>query len=718
MPSKLFREHQFIVFQFAGGRSPKPTGSDFSTFSVRHFSGQALGTQVILDSDFSTVDRLYPSVSELADSMGEWLAVGQRPNESGHDFIVFADAFGYCPIFYAKLGADKLAISDSFHGVAAAMEQANTSRSINFANYISAITGSQQQSQTIYSDQTMIEEIRVLSPDYFLHVSDAGVSFMPRSMLGNAFHGADYQASVRSGIELSSSIFSALSSIEGVDRRITLSGGVDSRTVLAMLIASGHHSQYKVFSVDPRTWHFKNSRQIVERDIELADLIRRDFGMSWWQPGDRSKVPTNFRESLWAYQSHRSNYHYTFRPMQLFTLQDQPSITLRGGGGEIISSTAVGRNVEKRFSTANTDDSFRWLAQHFIKDTNTIPELRDLVKDHLLNVHQQYAEADLRRSIDNHYFHARNRAHFGHMAYSRTINEIAVHLLSNPFFLQASKLMNFESKAEGALIRDIFKQSTPDLLEYVFDKEEWTSKLGRTERPLKDATSGAWTVDYDTSMKTLGAVKYAEGHAPAKSGRQVIADSARAAKNYLKWAFALVEELVPESDKGVLHRQHALILSRIAAGHVNSFQTVAKVASVLDGFFPQPALGAKIVRYSSTDSDSASTGVENIALNFPSARLYPKSTVPVFEHHPVLAESDTGFVIESNLRAEVGTDFRFAYYLLKDGERVANRWYTKEPRVVFEGPFGPGVYQAISHVRYRDERKPTFFEKTGDLRIE
>jgi hypothetical protein len=719
MSSQLFREHQYIIFDLGTERQQVPGDSvDLAGFQVTHFSGQALGEQLIFDSNFSTIDRNYPSVSKVADSMGEWMAVGERITRTGREFIIFADAFGYCPVFYARLNKHKVAISDSFHGVAAAMEKLAVKRTVNLPNYLSALSGSQQQSQTIYSDQTMIEEIRVLRPDKFMHMSSAnGVSFLPRAQLGTAFRKSDYNQALSSGLDLSNEIFTSMARFEDLDKRITLSGGVDSRMVLAMLVASGQHGQYKVSSVDPRTWHFKKSRHIVERDIELADLIRKNLELSWWHPGERTKVPTGFRESLWAYQGHRSNYHYMFRPMRLFTLQNHPSITLRGGGGEIISSTSAGQIASEKFARSNADDPFHWLGQYFMNTRNTIPELHEFVQDYIERTHKKYAADTIRQSIDNHYFHARNRAHFGHMGYSRTINEVAIHMLSNPFLLNASALIPFEDRANNVLVRDIFLQSAPELLNFAFANDESFLNSKDTSQTPKSAVRGEWVKGYDRAKIGTGNVEFAVGREPRKTSTQSPVDIKQAAKNYLKWAFALIEELLPTEYKSLVNNQHRLILSRVDTGQPDIYQTVAKAASVLDGFFPQPALGAKLVRFCSPKVGKSAASIKPVVINYPSVTLLPEAAPPIFEQRPELEYVNSGFQIVTHFHSESDHEFRFAYYLLRDGERVANRWYQREPYVFFEGPFEPGRYQAISHVRIQDESKPTYFSKSSIVEI-
>ena len=720
MPPQLFREHQYICFDI-GPKEPREdtltTDSDYSSFTVKHFTGQALGQENILDSDFSTIDRVYPPAMEIADSMGEWLAIAERPTTFGRDFIVFADTFGYCPVFYAWLDESHFVISDSFHGVAAAMEQAGSQRTVNIPNYMSAITSRLPQFQNIFSDETMLEEVRVLRPDQFIHISNAsGVTFVPRSKLGNSPQHDDYNSALRAGIDLSSNILESLSNLIDVERRITLSGGVDSRLVLALLAASGHQTAYKVFSMDPRAWTNKNSRKVIERDIALANLIRHDYQMDWWTPGSRSAVSIDFLESLSAYQSERSNLYYLFRPLKMLTSQDTATITLRGGGGEIISSTTGGQRLSERFAEDDTEqDPGRWLAVHLTKGTNLVPDLQETVRDYVETTYNKFKLEGVRETLDNHYFQSRNRAHFGHTRYSRTSNELAIHMLSNPYFLTASKIINFENRAEGQLVRDVFELSEPELLQYKFESEEWSRNLNNSTSEIRDAVSGTWSASYDASNAQSGKINFAHGREPKKDNKKDV-NSEKAAENYVKLAFSLIEDLLPNDIRNSVARQHALTLSCIGQGRISLYQTVAKAASVLDGFFPQPASGARLVRQCTNKLDRPNK-IQKVKANHRILRAYPSHDTPIFEQNPVLQVSATSISVDSNVTAEGNPDFQYAFYLIRNGKRVAQRWYEPEPHVEFDNVYGPGIYQGISHVRHAGRTKPTYYAKTNTIEM-
>ena len=55
--------------------------------------------------------------------------------------------------------------------------------------------------------------------------------------------------------------------------------------------------------------------------------------------------------------------------------------------------------------------------------------------------------------------------------------------------------------------------------------------------------------------------------------------------------------------------------------------------------------------------------------------------------------------MEASVRHAAPEDTCYAFYLLCDGERVATRWYEKNPVARFEGPLPAGNYAALAFWR-------------------
>src|SRR5699024_5018187 len=98
-----------------------------------------------------------------------------------------------------------------------------------------------------------------------------------------------------------------LNKVEGLQKSISLSGGVDSRLVLSLITSSGFVDEFRVSSVDPRTWRNQSTRDVVERDIAIADAIRNSLNLEWSTVGEREFLQFDFRDSLNFHQSYKSS---------------------------------------------------------------------------------------------------------------------------------------------------------------------------------------------------------------------------------------------------------------------------------------------------------------------------------------------------------------------------------------------------------------------------
>lgn len=717
MTSKIFREHQYIVLE--SGAAPASTDKQNTVtpelFTVEHFTGSAFSQRGYVAGDFSLLDEEYPAVEELVDAMGEWVGVGKRDLPDSQEFIVFSDAFGYGSVFYSFLDEGTIAVSDSFHGVAAALKDAGIPPTVNLPNYVATLASPMSQFNNAYSTQTMVNEINLLRADEYIHISSmSGVTFRKRTELRKSPRQRNFTSAIRDGIELASAVFEALVCEPSLNRRITLSGGVDSRMVLAMLVSTGHHRSFTVHSVDPRTWTNKHTQHTIERDIELANLIREQYEMRWWNQGPRKAVATSFRESLEAYQSYRSNLYYQFRPSRMLVTQEFLTATLRGGGGEVLSSTANGLRLERLYQSSGSQEApENWLGRHLTKSSELTSEFKPLIRTYLSDTYKDFQVGSVHQSLDSHYFHTRNRAHFGHLRHSLASNDLTVHALSNPYLLEASEMLPFREREEGELVRSIFLEAEPSLLNYPFENQEWSQKLSGAVPDVERIGRGKWMKDYDETHERPVEIVYPAGRDVSLDFSDSHADFEAITDNYIRSTFSLIEEVLPSSVAQSLREQHALVISRVSHGRLNPYQVIAKAASLLDGFFPQPIRGAKLHRKCRNGSRAGSALKSGLVINQLAVTLDNSKDIPILEHAPYIEISGEHLIVCSNVTSAYDSNFEYAFYLMKDGKRVAQSWYSTSPYAEFEREFGAGEYYGVSHIRYKGRKTPTFYAKTN-----
>src|SRR5699024_3852253 len=130
---------------------------------------------------------------------------------------------------------------------------------------------------------------------------------------------------------------------------ITLTGGVDSRLVLALLSQTNYLNEFRVWSIDPRNSKSETQRQIFTADVEISNQIRKSLGLSCDSDSKCQKFSASLTENLATHQSYRSNYHFQFYTAKHKQIESHPIFTLRGGGGEILRGSTNARVTSNKF---------------------------------------------------------------------------------------------------------------------------------------------------------------------------------------------------------------------------------------------------------------------------------------------------------------------------------------------------------------------------------
>src|SRR5690606_34548697 len=139
-----------------------------------------------------------------------------------------------------------------------------------------------------------------------------------------------------------------------------------------------------------------------------------------------------------------------------------------------------------------------WIGKQFALNPALLKDFRPVVHEFLAEAFS-HAEGDTFEERLNHdYLRTRNRSHFGHIRQGAVGNEISIHLSSAAYVLQASRLIPFEEKATGGLVRDLFRLA-PELQRYPFENEDWNQRLGTSPQLEIDFTGESWGADLDAN---------------------------------------------------------------------------------------------------------------------------------------------------------------------------------------------------------------------------
>lgn len=720
MTLPVFKSPQYAVIQFDGilpvfgADDYKCENDNIESFKIKLISGISFMENQVLEVDFASEVYGDLSINSIIDSQGEWAAIAESSEQN--KFAILADAYGYCPVFYSIVDNCGVFVSDSFQGVMSGLRDFEVERHLNTTNYTTLLAGQGPQFQNSFSHATMALEVRILPVEELLLVSQTCIQFVSRSNFGAAAFETSYENALRRGVESSSVVVNALNDLEDHSKRVTLSGGVDSRLTFGILAASSANINFDVHSIDPRNWGTPGTRDVIERDIKISNEIRSAYDLSWWKPGKRDALSLDFRESLALHQSYRSNFSFLFAPSSMHVMFQRPLITLRGGGGELIRSTDGGVSMSKALRgdpDSDIHDVGHWLARKYLGTALLTSEYRERAYASVSDSFVSTTGETFEERMNSFYFNYRNRAHFGHTRHTASTNETALHLLSNPYFLQASKLIPFESRASGQMVKDIFSETSSGLRNYPFENKHWSDVLSTVRYDSYDWSNDSWK---DSVANRSGIpLAFRPGWDRGQRGEKYRFDRSQASINYIVEGFSVLEDLISPDERSSIREQHLMILENVRKKKVNPFHLVAKVASALDVFFV-PTSGTRRL-FSLTPSRGIISSRARIVPTIPSFPNDGINNASIFEQRPTIIMNDLGFLVRSNPVLNGDQDYVYAFYLYKDGKKIDQVWYQKYSSTTFSLERRPGVYHAIAFARYVGRSSPTFQEPTSKVSV-
>src|SRR5699024_231801 len=188
-----------------------------------------------------------------------------------------------------------------------------------------------------------------------------------------------------------------------------------------------------------------------------------------------------------------------------------PVISLRGGGGELLRGTSEATNLTATYKrTAKSNESLEaWYAEERLRKSYLTDNAKKISADLIRNNLAKAEGTTVEEKLNHIYFTGRNRAHFGHTRLSYLQHELPIHVLSSAYLLQASRLIDFGSKKNGALVKNIFCQTREELLDLPFENPTWTNKLSNSNDVVFDENDESWTEAMDRIRDANNSARYA-----------------------------------------------------------------------------------------------------------------------------------------------------------------------------------------------------------------
>lgn len=527
-------------------------------------------------------------VGDIADSSGEWTAIAEQRDDDFCRYLAFSDYAGYAPIFYSFLPGKAVVVSGSFSGAVQGFKALGGITTLNLGNYLTLISGRARTFETLISSETMANEIHILRPGEALSIEHQAVTIVDRESLSPAATRNNYDEALTAAVEYTSSTISHLlsSNTEAVPL-ITLTGGVDSRLVFALLNTTDFLQDFRVWTMDPRDKKDPNQRRVFTADVEISNQIRKSYGLSWMSDWKQQKVSASLTETLARHQSFYSNYFFQFYTAKHIQLEKDPIVTLRGGGGEILRGSSNARVANNRYdeyvAAGGELEDVKWAADNFLERSFLTNELRPISQDYLAKQLSSKDPSSIREKLDTFYKDHRNRAHFGHHRVSEGKKDHILQVLSNPYMQRLVDLSNYDYVSSNGIVMDLFSATEPDLRKFPFESEAAHKELHLlTNAPFRYDERDSWIADFDEIQRRSKTNTYQLFSEPGHRGEDIVSDAQEEGIAFIRHGFRIIEQLVSPDLRRALELQHARVLTRLDNKQIPLGKFMAIVASTTD----------------------------------------------------------------------------------------------------------------------------------------
>lgn len=473
---------QSVVLRFAGcgRRIPDERTADNGFHIVQRW-----GIAVKPVRDLPQFDPGKP-VGGILDTPGEWWALCR--DDSGR-YLILTDPFSLQPVFYAAVwtphGSDLL-IGPRVDATAQAIGTLGAKVETDWAGVLPSLLTNHDFFDTAHDVLTPVRRLLISRPDQAILVEDGGFKMVSRPSLGNS--SASYEDLLQAGINRATQEIGATLTASGSDRAvINLSGGKDSRLVLALINAGGFQSNLQVHAVDPRGSHPAWRSRILMSDLEISSRLLTRYGLTWAQgPSAREVWPTTLDSQLFTFQHHRGGRSYQFFANARSYSFVPPAVRFTGAGAGSLKSPWATEWQEKKFwnSMGRSADTLRSDALQVYRGVGGPARLpveihKRAVNRFVTTMRDLSTDGTIDTAVAAHYRTFRNRGHVGGLAWGRSMGVINSKPLLQPEFLAASQLLPPEERDAGRMIFDLFELLDPTLNELEFQSGAWPWELGR-----------------------------------------------------------------------------------------------------------------------------------------------------------------------------------------------------------------------------------------------
>lgn len=668
-------------------RHPKNESWDVVAMSGLVETAEIAGEYEVDGQDHREIDAI-----QLSGATGEWMALlrSQQASRYGYDFLLQADYFGFGRIHYALIpskdfrGRLTLVASLTQRGVLGELKRRGAaSADVNWDVVLPHIISDVAMFRTRSSDRTFSPQINVLPRSATLLAGPQGFGLCPRPQ--PSFEGLTYHQLIDRGIDgaIRDSQLAASSSESHV---LGLSGGRDSRALLAMFVAGGLHSQIEILSDRPT--RIGSSADVFRRDLHLASQMVDHFDLNWRVSGHGTVVESSFEEILNDTMDSRGNEVFEVAPAK-HLIQNRQETSFMGMGGEYYRSY-IGAGYQKGFATwwenagktsESTAGDLGNLYLHLVKNQRIPEGLYSASSLAFVNA-MTITDGDVIDQLEKSFDEYRSRCHAGNVEWMRVGGTKTLYPLARPEFEAASRLLSEKDYEHGRVVFDIIEQTCPSLNALPLEAKPW---------PADFSTAGASSV-WDAASVSRATQKY--DHA-----RKAIPPQQRVARDlrpfdFHKEAFDRLGDIIDGWRTSMPTDWYNPIVERAARYSVKSqasLRSLLIVAESVQDVLDPPQVSSRIAYCVAGEGTIEYRLLQRAPLRNGSLEVLSPSkdfrkevsAVDVSEVAASLVVDQQAGTAQLSLRG-LNVECEVAVYLYADGQMVVRSHYLSSPHIKFE----------------------------------
>lgn len=455
----------------------EPVPEDFGNqIELKYLQGTLMTSRGLIHvepGEFTPSDLEWLSIDEAAQAVGSFVAVFR---DHKHEVTkVLGDFHGFQEIFYFESAATKTTlVSDSYLFLIQEIKRIGHSIGLDtgivYGQYSSF---NALLNHHAFSDRTIVEGVKYLRSGQILNITCKGSSVELNDRMLDP-HNRPYNELIQDALSRGTQFVEAALEWDVPEHLLYLSGGRDSRGILAMAIHGGLERNLEVFAKQPPIGE-SNFSQKLGVDRALSAQLVDTFGLKLWEDSQSVKLASNAGDREW-WLSHRAGVSHDFSAPRIGSLE--PTVKLIGAMGANYRTKVpdyLGHMNE--LNLGMTEDSYlqdfdqyfnRICVPHPGAPNGAWESTRDAFEQ-ALNV--EGAGSALWERLDAFSELYRMPAHFGSIGLEKSVNIWNLNILAIPELTYAASITSRDERAAGKIWRDLHSLADPRINEIPYEFE-------------------------------------------------------------------------------------------------------------------------------------------------------------------------------------------------------------------------------------------------------